>query len=183
VDDRPDVFTVELLQDMKEMHERNGDIELSTEGSRKVDALIAHTRLSIQAAANAQVMVASPGGIQAHQVVVKTVKRTLPGIQPTQGAVGHDLAMRNYTLHLIERYNDFQKWDNSKEGRGKYTIIYRAIKKEFDAKWDYVPEREFPRLVAFLQRRILNTKLGRIKNSRGEKCFSSWEEWLAEHHT
>jgi hypothetical protein len=84
--------------------------------------------------------------------------------------------MRNYTLHLIERYNDFQKWDASKPD-GKYTAIYRAIKKEFGAKWDFVPQEHFRALISYVQGRILNSKLGRIKRSRGEKCFSTWEEW------
>ena len=31
-------------------------------------------------------------------------------------------------------------------------------------------------------KRLLNSKLDRIKNSRGEKCFSTWEEWLQKNH-
>lgn len=182
VDDRPDTYTVELLTDMKEMHERHGDIELSQESARMAQKLFAHSQLSIRATDNAQVMVASPGGIQAQQIVIKTSKRRAPTILPTQGAIGHNLAKRNYTLHLIERYNDFQKWDSSKLGKGKFIVIHRAIKNEFGAKWDLVPEVQFPRLVSFLQRRILNSKLGRIKNSRGEKCFSTWDEWLQNQH-
>ena len=127
-------------------------------------------------------MVGSPGGIQAQQVVIKTSKRRSPTILPTQGAIGQNLANSNHTLHLIERYNDFQKWDSSKPGKGKYIVIHRAIKDEFGAKWDLVPENQFPGLVSYLQRRILNSKLGRIKNSRGEKCFSTWEEWLQKNH-
>lgn len=182
VDDQPDTYTVELLMDMKEMHERDGDIELSQESARMAQKLFEHSQLSIRATDNAQVMVGSPGGIQAQQVVIKTSKRRSPTILPTQGAIGHNLAKRNYTLHLIERYNDFQKWDSSKLGKGKYIVIHRAIKDEFGAKWDLVPENQFPGLVSYLQRRILNSKLGRIKNSRGEKCFSTWEEWLQKNH-
>lgn len=182
VDDQSATYTVELLAEMKEMHEREGDIELSQEAARMAQKLFEQSQLSINAARGAQVMVASPGGIQAQQVVIKTTKRRVPNILPTQGAIGHNLAKRNYTLHLIERYNDFQKWDSSKQGKGKYIVIHRAIKTEFGAKWDLVPEVQFPRLVDFLQRRILNSKLGRIKNSRGEKCFSTWDEWLQKNH-
>ncbi len=182
VDDQPKTYTAELLVEMKEMHERDGDIELSQESARMAQKLFEHSQLSIQAAGNAQVMVASPGGIQAQQLVIKTSKRRAPNILPTQGAIGHNLAKRNYSLHLIERYNDFQKWDSSKSGKGKYIVIHRAIKTEFGAKWDLVPESQFPRLVNYLQGRILNSKLGRIKNSRGEKCFSTWDEWLQKNH-
>lgn len=181
VDDQPDTYTVELLTEMKEMHERNGDIELSAESARMAQRLFEHCQLSIRATDNAQVMVGSPGGIQAQQVVIKTSRRRSPTILPTQGAIGHNLAKRNYTLHLIERYNDFQKWDSSKQGVGKYIVLGRAIKKQYGAKWDLIPETQFFRLIAFIQMRILNSKLGRIKNARGEKCFSSWEEWHQEH--
>ncbi|MBI3408744.1 MAG: HNH endonuclease [Planctomycetes bacterium] len=181
VDDRPDIHTVELLRELKEMHERNGDIELSVDAARMAQRLYAASHVSIQASDNAQVMVASPGAIQAQQVVIKTTKRKAPSVLPTQGAIGHNLAKRNYTLHLMERYNDFQKWDASKSGVGKYIVLGRAIKKEFGAKWDLVPESQFFRVIAFIQKRILNSKLGRIKNSRGEKSFSTWEEWQQEH--
>ena len=182
VDDQSATYTVELLAEIKEMHEREGDIELSQEAARMARKLFEQSQLSINAAKGAQVMVASPGGIQAQQVVIKTTKRRAPNILPTQGAIGHNLAKRNYTLHLIECYNDFQKWDSSKQGKGKYIVIHRAIKTEFGAKWDLVPEVQFPRLVEYLHRRILNSKLGRIKNSRGEKCFSTWDEWLEKNH-
>lgn len=181
VDDRPDIHTVELLQEMKEMHERNGDIELSIEQAQMAQRLYAQSQLSVHASGNAQVMVDSPGAIQAQQVILKTTKRKAPAILPTQGAIGHNLAKRNYTLHLMERCNDFQKWDSSKQGVGKYIVLGRAIKKKFGAKWDLVPEAQFFRLTDFIQRRVLNSKLGRIKNARGEKCFSTWEEWHQEH--
>ena len=181
VDERPDTYTVELLAEMKEMHERDGDIELSQESAQMAQKLFAQTQFSIHASDNAQVMVASPGAIQAHQVIVKTTRRKPPSALPTQGAIGHNLAKRNYTLHLIERYNDFQKWDESKPGVGKYIVLGRAIKSQFGAKWDLVPEAKFFALIAFIQKRILNSKLGRIKNARREKCFSDWEDWHQEH--
>ena len=64
---------------------------------------------------------------------------------------------------------------------GKYIVLGRAIKSQFGAKWDLVPEAKFFTLIAFIQKRILNSKLGRIKNSRREKCFSDWEDWHQEH--
>jgi len=71
--------------------------------------LFEHSQLPIQAGDNNQVMVASPGGIQVHQIVIKSSKRQVPAILPTQGAIGHNLAKRNYTLHLIERYTRVDK--------------------------------------------------------------------------
>src|SRR5882672_5129385 len=126
VDDQAATFTVDLLRDMKAMHERNGDIELSQEAARMATSLFKQTQVSIYAH-NSNVISNSPGAIQAETFVIKTTRKTVPPVVPTHGAIGNDLAKRNYTLHLIERYNDFQKWDSSKEGRGKYMMIYRAI--------------------------------------------------------
>jgi hypothetical protein len=178
VDDQPEKFTRELLEEIKAMHEREGDIELSIEAAKLADKLISASRPLVQASGHAQVMMHSPGSIQANQVIIKTTKKKALQALPTEGAIGHNLSMRNYTLHLIERYNDFQKWDKSKSD-GKYTALYRAIKKEFGAKWDFVPQQQFTALIDYIQKRILNSKLGRIKNSRGQKCFSTWEEWRA----
>ena len=90
--------------------------------------------------------------------------------------------MRNYALYLIKRYNDFQKADVDKLGAGKYGIIYRAIQREFGAKWDMVSQHRFNDLVAYLQSRILKTKLGRIRNSRGLRCFKTYQEFLDNCH-
>ena len=181
VDTSPARFTVDLLQDMKEMHERHGDIELSQEAVRMASLLYASLTISVQAGRDSQVMIDSPGSVQAGhigQVVFKTTRKKVPSLQPESGAIGHNLHMRNYTLHLIERYNDFQKADASKQGKGKYIVIYNAIKKQFGMKWDFVPQERFTELVDYLQLRILNSRLGRIRNAHGEKCFSTWAEWL-----
>jgi hypothetical protein len=182
VDDRPDIYCIELLQEMKGIHEKYGDIELSIDGARMAQKLFKQSQIAITATDNAQVMVASPGAIQAQHLTIKTSRKKTPSAVPTQGGIGHNLAKRNYTLHLMERYNDFQKADTSKPGVGKYIVLGRAIKAEFGSKWDFVPESKFFELIAFIQRRILNTRIGRIQNSRGQKCFSSWEEWLSDHH-
>lgn len=185
VDRNPVRFTVDLLKDMKDIQERDGDIELSMEAARMAVKLKEATDIILHAGRDAQVMVGSPGGIQAQhvgQVIIKTGKRRVPSAIPTSGGIGHNLAKRNYILHLIERYNDFQKWDQTKQGVGKYITIHKAIKREFGSKWDFIDEVEFPRLSAFLQGKIRGSKLGRIMNSRGQKCFSTWEEWLRDHH-
>lgn len=181
VDATPDTYTVDLLQELKEIQERNGTAELTPESARMASQLYASLTVSVQSGRDSQVMIDSPGSVQAkhiEKIVVKTASRKAPTITPENGAIGHNLHMRNYALHLIERYNDFQKADTSKQGKGKYIVIYNAIKKEFGMKWDFVPHARFPELVKYLQSRILKSKLGRIRHAHGEKCFSTWQEWL-----
>ena len=183
VDATPSTYTVDLLQELKEIQERDGTTELTQEAVSMASQLYASLGVSVQSGRDSQVMIDSPGSVQAkhiEKIVVKTASKKAPTITPEGGAVGHNLRMRNYALHLIERYNDFQKWDAAKQGKGKYIVIHNAIKKTFGMKWDFVPQQRFFDLVDFLQFRILNSKLGRIRKSQGEKCFSTWEEWLQE---
>jgi hypothetical protein len=183
VDATPATYTVDLLTDMKEIHEREGYPELTPDTLRQASLLYKSLLVSVTAGRDAQVMVNSTNAVQAqtiHTVVFKTTSKKAPTILPEGGAVGHNLHMRNYALHLIERYQDFQKADTSKQGNGKYVLIHNAIKREFGMKWDLVPQTRFPGLVDFLQMRIRNTRIGRYRNAHGEKCFSTWNEWLRQ---
>jgi hypothetical protein len=68
VDSEPRTFSVELLQEIKEMHEKNGAIELSAIEASKAERLLNDYR-EIYIHAGGHVMVNSPGGIQAAKVV------------------------------------------------------------------------------------------------------------------
>ena len=184
VDDQPERFSVELLREMKSIHERNGNCELTQEDVRLAQRLL-DAYVKVETAGDAQVMLSSPGGVQVNNQIenltIKTTKRTVK-VQPPAEAIASCLPMRNYALYLIRRYNDFQKADAEKLGSGKYRIIYRAMQRQFGAKWDMVPRRRFDDLVSFLQTRILKTKLGRIQHSRGRRCFKTYQEFLDNCH-
>ncbi|MFW6119234.1 MAG: hypothetical protein ACOC7S_02770 [Planctomycetota bacterium] len=119
--------------------------------------------------------VESPGAVQADTVNIRAPKRTVK-VQPPPGAIACDLAMKNYVKYLIDRYNEWQRIDKEKAGRYKYIAIYNAIKREFKCKWDMVPQTRFDELVAYLQRRIDNTRVGRIRKKRGQKSYRSFDE-------
>ncbi len=44
IDSEPERFTIETLADIKEMHERNGGIDLSPDDAKRVDSLLASYR-------------------------------------------------------------------------------------------------------------------------------------------
>jgi hypothetical protein len=100
VDSEPRKYSAELLQEMKEMHERNRLLELSASDACKAELLLKDYR-KIYIRAGGHVMVNSPGGIQAKKVVVKTVKGTVK-VLPPDGSIASDLERRNYTKHLID---------------------------------------------------------------------------------
>lgn len=176
VDGNPKTYTVESLGSIKAMQKKDGIIEISLEDVRRANQLL-KSYLSIQAAPNAKVMVNSPGALQADKITIITRKKHILSA-PHPDAIAADLSKRNYVRYLIDRYNRFQHADKEKAGKGKYIIIYNAIKGEFGMKWDTVPLAHFEKLVTFLQRRIIKSKLGRVRNAQGYRCFSSYEEWM-----
>ncbi len=176
VDGDKETYTIELLRSIKAVHEMDGNAELALEDAGRAEKLL-RSYLSVQAAQNAKVMVNSPGAIIADKVIFINRKQHVSQA-PHPDAIAADLERRNYVKYLIDRYKRFQHADKEKEGRGKYIIIYNAIKTEFGMKWDDVPLIYFEKLTEFLQRRILKSKHGRICNARGNKCFSSYVEWI-----
>lgn len=176
VDWNTPTYTRDFLREMKAAHERNGNIEITLQDARQADRLL-KSYLSIHAEPHAKVMVNSPGGIQAEKVTIINRKKKI-SVSPHPDSIAADLSKRGYVKYLIDRYNRFQQADKTKEGKGKYTVIYNAIKGKFGAKWDEVPQAYFENLSAYLQHRILMTILGRNLNARGQRCFSSYEEWL-----
>lgn len=176
IDGDANTYTIEWLRRAKVAHESRGNADLSPEGVRHARQLF-KSHQSIQAKDKAKVMINSPGGIQGENITVITGRKH-PSQIPHPESIAADLNKRNYVKYLIERYKRFQHADKEKIGAGKYIIIYNAIKTEFGAKWDDIRCVYFEQLTAYLQHRILKSKLGRIRYAQGNKCFSSYEEWL-----
>lgn len=102
--------------------------------------------------------------------------KTKPKINPHPDSIEANLILKNYIKHLIDRYQEFIKDDHYK-GENRYMQIWGAIKKEFGASAYKIPQTKFDNLVEYLQKRIKDTKLGRILNKRGQKLFSTFEEY------
>ncbi len=94
VDQEPNKYTADLLRDFKEMHERNGNVELSQNDVRMAQKLL-ESYMRIEASSGAQVMVDSPGSIQAKTVNIKTSQKNPPIPLPTE-AIGNNIEMRAY---------------------------------------------------------------------------------------
>jgi len=92
------------------------------------------------------------------------------------GTVGADPRKRGYLKHLIDRYNEFKKWECEKKGSPfKYQLIYVSYKRKIKYNWSHTPLVHFDAGVGYLQKRIENTMLGRIRKKEGEKLYSSFE--------
>lgn len=181
VDDQPAKFTAELLQDMKEMHERDGSIEL-THGDAQLARRLLDSYVQIVASGEAQVMVASPGGIQAKNLTIKTSRKTLPIPLPPD-AIGSNIAMRSYAEYLVKRYIDWRlKGVESGKDRRRFhpSMAHQLVERNFGARTYLVPQARFHDLVRFLQDVIDGTIEGRIKCSHGVRNYHSFEEHLSQ---
>ena len=86
--------------------------------------------------------------------------------------------MRGYIKYLIDRFNELASKGDRKGRVFKHTVIYANIQKEFGSKWDYISESRFPDLVAYLQRKISGTEMGRKLRQKSGDMFHSFEEHL-----
>lgn len=175
IDSAPKTYTVDVLREMKEIHERaSGSIELSQSDALKAEALLKDYR-DIYITAGGHVMLNSPGAVQATTVTIKTTKRSVKSV-PALGSLGSDVLRRNYVKHLIDRYNEFAS-KQTRRTKFSFGAIYPAIKKEFKADWERIPLPRFIDLVEFVQHRIDRTLLGRINRGKGIKNYSTFDEY------
>lgn len=103
--------------------------------------------------------------------------RSAKGKQATviPGTVAEDYSMVNYLNYLINRYNEFKKWEAGQ--RMNYAMIRVAYQREFGCCVKDTPQVRFLAAAEYLQGRIRNTKLGRMKNAEGKSLFSSVDEF------
>jgi hypothetical protein len=176
IDTEIDNHSVKLLKQIKSNHETSGTIKITPSTTSIAKKILENYDHSITINNNTgQVVVNSPGAIQAKTVTLKATKKQVV-IAPPDGSIASNRSKHAYVEYLIETYQAYQKQDEAKQGSGKYIIIYNAIKREFKNKWQILSEESFDELVLFLQKRINNTKIGRIRNKRNQKMYHSYEE-------
>lgn len=110
--------------------------------------------------------------ISAQTIIIKGSK---PKIELADGAIGKTPLLKNYIKHLIDRYNEFKEYEVGK-GKLNYPAIYAAIKKEFKASVFQISDNRFDDVALYLQKRIDNTKLGRMNGGKGIKNYSLFDE-------
>lgn len=92
------------------------------------------------------------------------------------GTVGEEPRMIGYLKYLAKQYNTFKEWECETSGQVmRYGLIYAAYARNMRYGMAGTPTGLFEDGVQYLQRRIRNTKLGRIK--RGQRLFCTFEEF------
>jgi hypothetical protein len=126
------------------------------------------------------------GGVHTGPTTVNQIHRDRRSSRPTEypvGSIGRDLVKRNYVRYLVERYHRFREADSSfgsGPARFSYAVIFKNIERQFKAPTYFIPEARFNDLVAYLQRRIDRTALGKGNNKRAIRNYASPQEYAAE---
>jgi len=180
IDSQPKTYPVELLQEIKDIHEGEGVIEISQKDAKAAKLLLNEYR-TIYIAPGSSVSVNSAETIHADTVKVEGGKKS-PKFTAPEGSISSSLSHRNYVKHLIDRYHDFA---SNQPGRTKfsYPAIYAKIKKLFGAKWDMNHLDRFTDLCEYLQNRIDSTRLGRINKSKGYANYSKFDPYKEKYGT
>ena len=99
---------------------------------------------------------------------------TRPPIIP--GTVSEDPRMAGYLNYLVRRYEKFKKWDCDQSGqRMGWGVIRNSYKREMKYELIHTPKTLFEAGARYLQQRIENTRLGKMK--QGQRLYNPFEDF------
>jgi hypothetical protein len=165
-------YTVELLKELKEIHERNGSLDLPPGGGAFALKILDEYR-AIYIHHTETLNIENAGTVNINEVK-KRVKISAP-----EGSIAADLTRRNYAKHLIDRYNEYAA--QQKDRQFSHVAIHAIIRKQYGAKWDLIRVEQFPSLCSFLHGRIDRTMRGKINKGSGHSNYSTFEEYLEKY--
>jgi hypothetical protein len=180
IDAQPEVFSVNLLLDMKAQAEANNRQPERSEDAFFAAALLAKLSDNIINDNTGNIAINSPGAVQAGTLILKTMS-SKTRILPPVGSIGADGDKRRYVKYLIDRYIKFAKAGPGRDTSFKPAVIYASIKREFGSQWELISLTRFADLCIYLQSRICKTSLGKINAAKGQALFSSFEEYMHKH--
>lgn len=180
IDKEPEVYDVASLLEMKKIHENYmGRKQI------KEDSLFARFLLNsfkkIEANNNSgNIIIESPGAIQAKVVNIKSEKRKVK-IQPPNGTIGANTNHRAYIEHLIKRYNIYASSDPTRKTKFNFGVLSTNISSKFGKKWKLIDMVKFQELTEYLLGRIYKTRQAKINKGKGHKVVSTFEQFLEKY--
>jgi hypothetical protein len=176
VDSEPDVYSVEALEEIKSIREKEmGRPEQTTDSFYAKILLNDLPRIEINNNSG-NFVINSPNTILAKTVIVRTARKTIK-ILPPAGTIGADQDASRYIQHLIKQYNKFASADKTRGAKFHFGVISKNIEDNFRAPWKMLVIDDFRGLCEYLQRRINVTRIGKLNAAKREKNFSSFEEY------
>lgn len=113
-----------------------------------------------------------------NRVTTQATKKQVVKYPPD--CIGGNSLKANYVSYLIERYQKFASWRRPDFNIKVFPSLLKRVFKVGSQRTIYnLPLCRFDELVAYIQGRILNTKLGRIMGG-SRRLFQTFEEYVAE---
>lgn len=176
VDEKFDVYTVEVLTEMKFLDQSESVYEPKAEDEIFAKIILNDYRRIDIKNNKGTIFIDSPGAIKTESLTIRTQKKNIK-LLPPENTIASDLKLRGYVKHLIDRYLYFAGSDKTRKYKFHHGPIYQSIKKEFGVKWDHIPKTSFNDLVEFLHKKIDRTRLAKINKSKGYPNYSSFEDF------
>ncbi|MCP4248633.1 MAG: hypothetical protein GY778_16430 [bacterium] len=108
----------------------------------------------------------------------RTRERSSAPVLP--GTVATEPYKVGYLKYLAKRFNDFKEWEVGREAMN-IARIYKAYERELKFSIANTPLDLIAEAAAYLQGRIRNSKLGRIKAREGNRLFDTFEALVVRH--
>jgi hypothetical protein len=177
VDDRPDIYTQELLDSVKLAHEdKFGRPERFEDGA--VAKLIGKANSAVTVVnGSGHVAINSPGAIQANVIKLGRGSSRI-SVSAPRGTLGAEKHLAPYVYYLIKRYNHFASADKISNRNFNYGAIYKNIERTYGTKWQFIDAQKFDQLCIYLQKRIHRTVIFKINATKGQKSYSTYDEFL-----
>jgi hypothetical protein len=180
VDAQPHAYTVEVLEEMKGLAEKNfGRAE------RNSDLIFARALIgasgSVSVIGNkSNVAINSPGAIQAQTIVLKQPRKATSIVAPP-GTIGADGDALAYVKRLIDRYNEFAMREPSRDRKFSHGAIYVAIRSKFGCQWNLMPMHKLEELCTYLEGRIARTRVAKSSAAKGRATTLSFEDFVVKY--
>lgn len=180
IDDKPELYTAEVLRERKMAHESVMSRTERPEDTFYAQILLgAFKNMSINNNSG-NITINSPNSIQGHFVTVKSVKGRTK-IEAPPGSLGADRVLNRYIAHLISRYNEFASKDPSRKAKFGFGAITKNIESNFGARWQLLDTGHAQKVIEYLQARINRTRLARINKGKGIQAYSTLEEYAEKY--
>jgi len=180
VDSDTGTWTVDALQQIRQIRETYGGTLVSPAHDQPAAALLREFKQTVIVNNSGNVAVDSPGVIQGQTVNVRTSRPSVSVAAPA-GTIGHNPDMAGYIEHLIKRYNEFAAKEPDRKTKFSYAAISKNLSDKFGSKWQLVSAERFEEAADYLQARIRRTRLAKINKGKGQKAFSTFEEYLVKY--
>lgn len=180
IDSLIDIYTVDVLKEMKAVHEdAAGRPEQKTDGLFVKILLNARDRVEVTNSSG-NVAINSLGVVQVGSVIIKTSNNKV-SIAPPEGTIGSVQSQTGYVTYLIKRYNDFASKDESRVTKFSFGALSKNIESQFGSSWKLLSSEAFEDVCRYIQGRIGKTRLAKLNASKGHPAFSTFEEFLDKH--